>query len=318
MSCNKSGCKLGFHVTCAQSAGLLCEEAGNYYDNVKYVGYCKHHYSKLKKSNNIKPIAPYRPQNQSENSSSDLSPEKQESPLNVNTDSQNSKSKRKLTIINNFDDKIANDKKIKESIPRNTQNEDQESSGPHVVTTHPSGNLIISIGTKVENNSSTIKKQNIEDSETEVKPTIKQKTKNAMNMIKSEDNQNSNDLKITEEPNLYNVENSSSTIKPSISAVNLSQITESKPLKKETSVINSPTHTKPIIKTEATDKKIFENNTNAPHMLGNSLNPSSSMAQNMADNLNEEIETHKMFNSESNLSTNIQKKDLTRSSVTPP
>lgn len=47
MSCNKSGCKLGFHVTCAQSAGLLCEEAGNYYDNVKYVGYCKHHYSKL-------------------------------------------------------------------------------------------------------------------------------------------------------------------------------------------------------------------------------------------------------------------------------
>jgi len=48
-----------------------------------------------------------------------------------------------------------------------------------------------------------------------VKPAIKQKTKNAMNMIKPEDNQNSNDLKITEEPNLYNVENSSSTIKPS-------------------------------------------------------------------------------------------------------
>lgn len=47
MPCNKSGCKLVFHVTCAQSVGLLCEEAGNYYDNVKYVGYCKHHYSKL-------------------------------------------------------------------------------------------------------------------------------------------------------------------------------------------------------------------------------------------------------------------------------
>lgn len=41
------GCKQQFHVTCAQSLGLLCEEAGNYLDNVKYCGYCQHHYSKL-------------------------------------------------------------------------------------------------------------------------------------------------------------------------------------------------------------------------------------------------------------------------------
>lgn len=27
--------------------GLLCEEAGNLLDNVKYCGYCQHHYSKL-------------------------------------------------------------------------------------------------------------------------------------------------------------------------------------------------------------------------------------------------------------------------------
>ncbi|XP_063372468.1 protein AF-10 isoform X4 [Cydia amplana] len=47
MQCNKSGCKQQFHVTCAQSLGLLCEEAGNYLDNVKYCGYCQHHYSKL-------------------------------------------------------------------------------------------------------------------------------------------------------------------------------------------------------------------------------------------------------------------------------
>lgn len=45
-------------------------------------------------------------------------------------------------------------------------------------------------------------------------------------------------------------------------------------------------------------------------MLGNSLNPSSSMAQKMTDTLNEEIETHKMFNNESNLSTNVQKNTL--------
>jgi PHD-like zinc-binding domain len=47
MQCNKAGCKQQFHVTCAQAMGLLCEEAGNYMDNVKYCGYCEHHYSKL-------------------------------------------------------------------------------------------------------------------------------------------------------------------------------------------------------------------------------------------------------------------------------
>lgn len=31
----------------AQAQGLLCEEAGNYGDNVKYCGYCVHHYKKL-------------------------------------------------------------------------------------------------------------------------------------------------------------------------------------------------------------------------------------------------------------------------------
>lgn len=31
----------------AQAAGLLCEEAGNYLDNVKYCGYCPYHYQKL-------------------------------------------------------------------------------------------------------------------------------------------------------------------------------------------------------------------------------------------------------------------------------
>lgn len=36
-----------FFFFSAQAQGLLCEEAGNYGDNVKYCGYCVHHYKKL-------------------------------------------------------------------------------------------------------------------------------------------------------------------------------------------------------------------------------------------------------------------------------
>ncbi|XP_046632443.1 protein AF-10-like isoform X1 [Daphnia pulicaria] len=61
MNCNKQGCKLHFHVTCAQAQGLLCEEAGNYMDNVKYCGYCPHHYGKLKKGANLKTIPAFKP-----------------------------------------------------------------------------------------------------------------------------------------------------------------------------------------------------------------------------------------------------------------
>ncbi|CAD7093224.1 unnamed protein product [Hermetia illucens] len=81
MQCNKSGCKQQFHVTCAQGLGLLCEEAGNYLDNVKYCGYCQHHYSKLKKGGNVKTIPPYKPvTHESASSDGTLSPEKEIDP----------------------------------------------------------------------------------------------------------------------------------------------------------------------------------------------------------------------------------------------
>ena len=47
MSCNKPGCRMSFHVTCAQSQGLLCEEQVQSMNNVTYCGYCQHHYAKL-------------------------------------------------------------------------------------------------------------------------------------------------------------------------------------------------------------------------------------------------------------------------------
>ncbi|XP_063988954.1 protein AF-10 isoform X2 [Diachasmimorpha longicaudata] len=87
MQCNKTGCKQQFHVTCAQALGLLCEEAGNYLDNVKYCGYCQHHYSKLKKGGNVKTIPPYKPI-PADNGSSDSSPEKEaEAPLKTTSSS---------------------------------------------------------------------------------------------------------------------------------------------------------------------------------------------------------------------------------------
>ncbi|PFX24569.1 protein AF-10-like [Stylophora pistillata] len=50
MSCNKAGCRYAFHVTCAQSSGLLCEENdGQSGPTVKYVGYCQFHWNKRAK-----------------------------------------------------------------------------------------------------------------------------------------------------------------------------------------------------------------------------------------------------------------------------
>lgn len=49
MSCHKNGCKLSFHVTCAQSKRQLCEEA-SVNGHVQYVGYCTSHWQKRLKA----------------------------------------------------------------------------------------------------------------------------------------------------------------------------------------------------------------------------------------------------------------------------
>ena len=56
MDCAKIGCKLSFHVTCAQMSGLLCEVAGAS-NTTKYCGFCLHHFSKQKKISPFKNLA---------------------------------------------------------------------------------------------------------------------------------------------------------------------------------------------------------------------------------------------------------------------
>uniref|UniRef100_A0A8C5Q7M5 MLLT6, PHD finger containing n=1 Tax=Leptobrachium leishanense TaxID=445787 RepID=A0A8C5Q7M5_9ANUR len=60
MTCNRHGCRQAFHVTCAQMAGLLCEEEAQEVDNVKYIGYCKYHFSKMKVTRLTCPFIPGR------------------------------------------------------------------------------------------------------------------------------------------------------------------------------------------------------------------------------------------------------------------
>lgn len=49
----------------------------------------------------------------------------------------------------------------------------------------------------------------------------------------------------------------------------------------------------------------FQNGVSAPHMLGNQLNPTSTMAQKMSDTLTQELEAHSIFTEASNPTTNL-------------
>lgn len=70
------------------------------------------------------------------------------------------------------------------------------------------------------------------------------------------------------------------------------------------SASTTPTALSATIK-EENNVKLFQNGVGAPHMLGNQLNPTSTMAQKMSDTLSQELEAHSIFTEASNSNMNL-------------
>lgn len=259
-SCKKGSCNLRFHVTCAQNIGLLCEELGNHRRNVQYVGYCKQHYPKPKKNNNlkIKHIAPYRPQNTSDISLDEFTHENIDSdevkmkPMSV-LDFEESKDKPQSVLNHSH------------AIPPKRQHRGKmESVSIASIKQYPNDT----------HSDKEIKSENIDDS---------------IDIDMNNDESQSDGLKIIEEPNLSCLDTSMSK-NSNVPPVNMKNAWI-----KDPNMMNVSITSNNKIK-EANDPKYFESSNDAPHMLGNALNPNSTMAQQMTDTLNEEIQTHKQFN----------------------
>ncbi|XP_050418487.1 protein AF-10 isoform X2 [Patella vulgata] len=137
MQCNKNGCKQYFHVTCAQSQGLLCEEAGNYGDNVKYCGYCAYHCKKLKRDANIKTIPAFKPI-PSDTTTPDTSPEKNTQKLDP--DKKIKEVKIKVSEIN-FQSPTSDSKKLSQTPPSSTSATDSTILSPTEFTGFTSADL---------------------------------------------------------------------------------------------------------------------------------------------------------------------------------
>lgn len=72
---------------------------------------------------------------------------------------------------------------------------------------------------------------------------------------------------------------------------------KSKNRKSAPATMTSNIPTIPLVEREPKkETKVFQNGVHAPHMLGNQLNPNSTMAAKMTDHLNSELEAHSIFN----------------------
>ncbi|XP_039280387.1 protein AF-17 isoform X4 [Nilaparvata lugens] len=351
MQCNKSGCKQQFHVTCAQALGLLCEEAGNYLDNVKYCGYCQHHYSKLKKSGNVKTIPPYRPI-PSENASDCSSPEKEPGENWAKTSA-----KRKLSSGSRSQSGSTQNSTGLKGVSPSAIDDESNCSNNSGLTSVMQGNMA-SVKTENSNakyagnfndgtnsNESSLANEPIKGSNKKRKSFKEEASApansndDALKKIKTEPSpqdgssqsasvvvkiggNNSTTSGASNATNPASSATASRIVTSTLTPATTSSIVVSVPLPvpfaglqtttaTATATTSSgaspqPTTTVAISSsspassvTSADDppskRGRFQNGVNAPHMLGNQLNPSSTMAQKMSDTLNQELEAHSIF-----------------------
>ncbi|KAI5726342.1 hypothetical protein M8J76_000985 [Diaphorina citri] len=397
MMCNKPGCRQQFHVTCAQTQGLLCEEAGNYLDNVKYCGYCSHHYSKLvrKKGANIKPIPPYRPataepkeeagltnQNTSDSwSSGKQAPKRKKSTSNTPDSKGNMESNENAMNLLSLsqastsmptpsdgtpDSGADNGSKVRKR--RTGGSESVEDKKPRADALNPSADKksgdqsgsdtrqnaqskpIGAEGRGYNSQQNSVLMPNPNPTSRIVPPAGGGSGTASANSGSQPRDSKSIVVSITLSPDYLpdqdtemtsgDAEAQSTNTTPSAPESMYEKITpESSPEETRrnkpnggttkpptTSQPGTSTSTPPANSTEdTTAKKIIQNGAAAPHiMLGNQLNPNSTMAQKMTETLNSELEAHSIYTAEPNLNSTqlvgppLPNRSSARSEANPP
>lgn len=364
MMCNKPGCRQQFHVTCAQTQGLLCEEAGNYLDNVKYCGYCSHHYSKLVRKNraNIKPIPPYRPassepdkdllvgQNTNDSWSSGKQAPKRKKSISGTPDPKMESNENAMNLLSlsvastscptpsdsGVESGIDNGSKQRKRRPGGMDTPEDKKPRPDLLTT-ASQSTSVEIKAKVEAGrygtptpQNSVLMPNPNPTTRGIQPSTAGGTtpgasanpqpRDAKNIVVSISLSPKyvpkEDSEMTEvEPNSTNSTNSNQEsmyekITPESSPEetrrnksNGGTGTSKPPAASQAGTASTSSPAASTIE-ENNAKKIIQNGSAAPHiMLGNQLNPNSTMAKSMTETLNSELEAHSIYTAEPNLSS---------------
>lgn len=156
VNCNKGGCKEWFHVTCAQSKGLLCEDNRASRNNVSYCIYCRHHYSKLSNSD-IKRIPPFIAEKSSNSTSSLKQSKSKRKDLPASSDKP-----RKHNNLNNSEKKSTSNEPTTEKKSTTKANRSSRSNSlNNSITDPPDTNITATTKKSNDTDSQKSKKQKI-------------------------------------------------------------------------------------------------------------------------------------------------------------